>query len=148
MAVAFNHLIQQITLRHLRLNKLRTALTVIGIALGVAVFVSLQVAIHTAIESFNSTVDHVTGKANLQVTSFGRGFYEETYLKVKKVSGIKAATPVIQYIAKIDDSNSEPLYVLGIDVFSDQQFRDYQFDDSMEEDFDFLRDPHAIAVTE
>ena len=48
---------------------MRTVLTVIGIALGVAVFVSLQIAIHTAIESFNSTVDHVTGKANLQVTS-------------------------------------------------------------------------------
>jgi putative ABC transport system permease protein len=118
------------------------------IALGVSVFVSLQIAIHTAIESFNSTVDHVTGKANLQVTSFGRGFPEETYLKVKKVRGIKAATPVIQYVAKIDDPTGEPLYLLGIDVFSDQQFRDYQFDDSEEENFDFLKDPRAIAITE
>ena len=87
------HLVKNITLRHLRLNKMRTALTVIGIALGVAVFVSLQIAIHTAIESFNSTVDHVTGKANLQVTSFGRGFPEETYLKVKKVPGIQGCHP-------------------------------------------------------
>ncbi len=146
--MVFYHLIKHITLRHLHLNKLRTALTVIGIVLGVAVFVSLQVAIHTAIESFNSTVDHVTGKANLQVTSSGRGFPEETYLKIKKVPGIKAATPVIQDVAKIDDFNSEPLYLLGIDVFSDQPFRDYQFDESQEEDFEFLNDPHAIAITE
>ncbi len=127
---------------------MRTVLTVIGIALGVAVFVSLQVATHTAIDSFNSTVDHVTGKANLQITSIGRGFPEEVYLKVKRVPGIQAATPVIQYVAKIDDPDSEPLYLLGIDVFSDQPFRDYQFDDSKEEDFAFLRDPGAIAITE
>ncbi|RPJ00504.1 MAG: FtsX-like permease family protein, partial [Deltaproteobacteria bacterium] len=146
--MTFFHLIRQVTFRHLRLNKMRTALTVIGIALGVSVFVSLQIAIHTAIESFNSTVDHVTGKANLQITSSGRGFPEETYLKVKKIAGIKAATPVIQYVAKIDHSAGEPLYLLGVDVFSDQQFRDYQFEESKEEDLDFLKDPEAIAITE
>ena len=81
------HLLNKVTLRHLRLNKMRTVLTVIGIALGVAVFVSLQVAIHTAIDSFNSTVDHVTGKANLQITSYRKRFPEEAYLKVKKGAG-------------------------------------------------------------
>ncbi len=142
------YLLKNITLRHLRLNKLRASLSVIGIALGVSVFVSVQIAIHTAIESFNSTVDHVSGKANLQVTSFGRGFPEETFLKVKKVPGIKAATPVIQFVSKIDDPMGEPLYLLGIDIFSDQKFRDYQFDESKEEDLGFLKDPQAIAITE
>ncbi len=112
--MVFYHLIKHITLRHLHLNKLRTALTVIGIVLGVAVFVSLQVAIHTAIESFNSTVDHVTGKANLQVTSSGRGFPEETYLKIKKVPGIKAATPVIQDIARSMISTVSPSTFLAL----------------------------------
>ena len=142
------HLLKNVTLRHLRLNKMRTLLSVIGIALGVSVLVSVQMAIHTAIESFNSTVDHVSGKANLQVTSFGRGFPEETFLKVKKVLGVKAATPVIQFVSKIDEPIGEPLYLLGIDVFSDQQFRDYQFDESKEEDLSFLKNPQAIAITE
>ena len=74
------HLFKKITLRHLRHNKMWTFLTVMGIALGVSVFVSVQMAVHTAIESFNSTVDYVSGKANLQITSFGRGFPEEAYL--------------------------------------------------------------------
>ena len=142
------HLLKNITLRHLRLNKMRTSLSIIGIALGVSVFVSVQIAIQTAIESFNATVDHVSGKANLQVTSFGRGFSEEVYLKVKKVPGVKAATPVIQFISKIEEPIGEPLYLLGIDVFSDQQFRDYHFYDPAEEDLQFLKDPKAIAITE
>ena len=146
MALLF--LLKKITLRHLRLNKGRTLLSIVGIALGVSVFISVQLAIHTAIESFNATVDHVSGKANLQVTSFGRGFPEETFLKVKKVPGIKAATPVIQFIAKIDDPIGEPLYLLGIDIFSDRAFRDYHLDEPTEGDLLFLKDPHAIAITE
>src|SRR4030066_94428 len=142
------HLFKNITLRHLRLHKGRTLLSIIGIALGVGVFVSVQLAIYTAIESFNTSVDHVSGKANLQITSFGRGFSEEVYLKVKKVPGVKAATPVIQYVSKIDEPIGEPLYLLGIDVFSDRPFREYQFYETNDEDLLFLKDPHSIALTE
>jgi putative ABC transport system permease protein len=142
------YLLRNISFRHLRLNKGRTFLSALGIALGVGVFVSVQIAIYTAIESFNATVDHVSGKANLQVVSFGRGFPEEVYLKVKKVPGVKAATPVVQFIPKIDEPIGEPLYLLGIDIFSDQQFRDYQFHEANEEDLNFLRNPKAIAITE
>ena len=146
--MALLHLLKNITLRHLRHHKGRTILSMIGIALGVGVFVSVQLAIYTAIESFNASVDHVSGKANLQVTSFGRGFSEEVYLKVKKVPGVKAATPVIQYTSKIDEPIGEPLYLLGIDVFSDQPFREYQFYASDEEGLLFLKDPNSIAITE
>jgi putative ABC transport system permease protein len=146
--MALLHLFKNITLRHIRLHKGRTFLTILGIALGVSVLVSVQIAIRTAIESFNDTVDHVSGKANLQVTSFGRGFPEEVFLKVKRVPGIKAATPVIQYISKFDEPIDEPLYLLGIDVFSDRPFREYQFYQSDEEDLLFLKEPNAIALTE
>ena len=142
------YLLKNITLRHLRLHKGRTILSIIGIALGVSVFISVQLAIHSAIESFNATVDHVSGKANLQVTSFGRGFSEEVYLKVKKVPGVKAATPVIQYTSKIDEPIGEPLYLLGIDVFSDQPFREYQFYAPDEEGLLFLKNPNSISITE
>src|SRR4030066_1966358 len=142
------HLFKNITLRHLRLHKGRTLLSIIGIALGVGVFVSVQLAIYTAIESFNASVDHVSGKANFQITSFGRGFSEEVYLKVKKVPGVKAATPVIQYVSKMDEPIGEPLYLLGIDVFSDRPFREYQFYETGDEDLLFLKNPHSIALTE
>ena len=142
------HLLKSITLRHLHYHKGRTFLSIIGIALGVGVFVSVQIAIYTAIESFNASVDHVSGKANLQITSFGRGFSEEVYLKVKKVPGVKAATPVIQYVSKLDEPIGEPLYLLGIDVFSDRPFREYQFYESGDEDLLFLKNPNSVAITE
>ncbi len=146
----FLHLFKNITLRHLRYHKGRSLLSMVGIALGVAVFISVQTAIYTAIESFNASVDHVSGKANLQVTSFGRGFSEQVYPKVKRVPGVKAATPVIQYVSKMDEPIGEPLYLLGIDVFSDRPFREYQFYESETDDEGllFLKTPHSIAITE
>ena len=146
--MALLYLLRTIALRHLRQHKGRTFLSILGIALGVSVFISVQLAIHTAIESFNVTVDHVSGKANLQVTSYGRGFSEEAYLKVKKVPGVRAATPVIQYTAKMDDPMGEPLYLLGIDVFSDQPFREYTLYEPDEENLLFLKNPQSIAITE
>jgi len=142
------HLLKNITLRHLQYHKGRTLLSITGIALGVGIFVSVQIAIYTAIESFNASVDHVSGKANLQITSFGRGFSEEVYLKIKKVPGVKAATPIIQYVSKFDEPIGEPLYLLGIDVFSDRPFREYQFNEPNDESLLFLRNPHSIAITE
>jgi putative ABC transport system permease protein len=141
-------LLRKITLRHLRCHRGRTFLSIAGIALGVGVFVSVQMAIYTAIESFNASVDHVSGKSNLQVTSFGRGFSEEVYLSVKRVPGVKAATPVIQYVSKIDEPIGEPLYLLGIDAFSDKPFREYQFHEAEEDGLLFLKNPHSIAITE
>jgi len=146
--MALFHLLKNITLRHLQYHKGRTLLSITGIALGVGIFVSVQIAIYTAIESFNASVDHVSGKANLQITSFGRGFSEEVYLKIKKVPGVKAATPIIQYVSKFDEPIGEPLYLLGIDVFSDRPFREYQFNEPNDESLLFLRNPHSIAITE
>ena len=142
------YLFKTITFRHLRHHKGRAILSMIGIALGVAVFVSVQTAIHTAIDSFNASVDHVSGKANFQITSFGRGFSEDLFPRVKSVPGVKAATPVIQYVSKIDEPIGEPLYLLGIDVFSDRPFREYQFYETADQDLQFLKTSNAIAITE
>jgi len=142
------HLLKNITLRHLCLNKRRTLLSALGIALGVGVFISVQLAIHTAIGSFNASVDQVSGKANLQVLSSGRGFPEEAYLNAKRVPGVRAATPLIQFVSKIDEPIGEPLYLLGIDIFSDQEFRSYRFHEMDGQDLDFLKNPKAIAITE
>ena len=62
--------------------------------------------------------------------------------------GKKAATPVIQYVSKIDEPIGEPLYLLGIDVFSDRPFREYQFYETDASDLLFLKTPNSIAITE
>ncbi|MFQ6078051.1 MAG: ABC transporter permease, partial [Thermodesulfobacteriota bacterium] len=124
-------------------------MTIVGIALGVAVFISVRISINSALGAFRSTVDHVAGKTHLEITSLDTSFDENLLLRVKRTKGILATTPVVQYVAQCIRPINEPLLVLGIDIFSDQRFRAYRFQGGIEGDdlLDFLLEPQTIAIT-
>src|SRR5438874_2084583 len=89
-----------ISLRHLFQEAGRTLLTLAGVALGVAVFVSIRLANHSAMASFSDTVDAVAGKANLQISGDTEGFDQRLYAKVRHLPGIEGAAPVVQSYAR------------------------------------------------
>src|SRR5205807_1584156 len=82
--------------RHLAREPWRTALTVLGVALGVGVFVSVRLASTSALGSFEETVDAVAGRANLTLTASGEGLDERVYVVARRVPGVQAAAPVIE----------------------------------------------------
>ena len=59
------HLVRLFSLRHFSREKWKSGLTIVGIALGVAVFISIRISINSALGAFRSTVDHVAGKTHL-----------------------------------------------------------------------------------
>src|SRR5438552_10092955 len=153
-----------ISLRHLFHEGGRTLLTLAGVALGVAVFVSVRIANHSAMASFAETVDAVAGKANLQVTSDTSGFDERIYPSIRALPGVAAAAPVVQVYARAAFSRApvaraythgqkqpydETLLVLGIDPFSEAPFGRYQAPARTEPlaALSFIVDPHAVAIT-
>jgi putative ABC transport system permease protein len=143
------HLVRLFSLRHFYFEKWKSALTIIGIALGVAVFISIRISIHSALDAFKSTVDHVSGRAQLEIASQGNGFDERLFLLAKRGEGIEAATPLVQYVAQCTAPIREPLLIFGIDIFTDRKFRAYRFQGSGNETglLQFLLEPNAIAIT-
>jgi len=143
------HLVRLFSLRHFSREKWKSGLTIVGIALGVAVFISIRISIHSALDAFRSTVDHVAGKTHLEVTSRAKGFDENLFLPIKNTEGVLAAAPIVQYVGQCSPPISQPLLVLGIDVFSDRRFREYRFRGGAEEEnlLDFLLEPRTIAIT-
>jgi len=57
-----------ITWKQWRRHRLRTLLTLFGIALGVAVFFAVRTANVTLINSLTTTIEKVAGKATLQIS--------------------------------------------------------------------------------
>ena len=138
-------------LRHLRSYKGRAFLCLLGVALGVAVFIGIKTAASSALISFRDTVTSLAGNTQLQVTGQGNGFPEDLYATVASADGIRAATPVMEFNVLATAPLDEPLLMLGIDVFSDQDFRQYHFVESARGDgaiLSFLTEPGAIALTE
>jgi putative ABC transport system permease protein len=157
--VSFFHLFRTIILRHIRYERGKFLLSVLGVTIGVAVFVAIRLANSTALGSFTASLDAVAGRANLQVLSNdGLGFDEGVIARLREVRAVEAAAPVVEQYAQVDDSlekaftgGGTPILVFGIDVFAENKFRSYEFDKGSatqsEEGLRFLLDPDAIIIT-
>jgi len=138
------------SLRYFARHPALTALNIIGIALGVTVFLSVQIVNHSALESFRASVDIVAGKADLEVIGDGLLFDENAFRTVEDDPALVAATPTVEDVASLSDYPGEYLQVLGIDIFSDGPLRTFELHDAQDQKPDvagFLRDPNVIAVS-
>jgi putative ABC transport system permease protein len=117
----------------------RAALTVIGIALGVSVFVAIRLASGSALASFGDTVDAVSGRANLEVSAVADGFDERLYARIRREPGVRAAAPIVEVRALARKASAAPgaahavapgeragfdetVLVLGVDAFAEPPF--------------------------
>jgi putative ABC transport system permease protein len=141
-------LVRLIVLRHLTATRVRSAMTMCGIALGVAVVFAISVLNRSVMASFQQAVDDATGKAALCVGR-GTGIAEELLDRVREVPGVAAAAPVIEDTVR-DEAHGVTLALLGVDAMADRAVRDYEtIADELQVDDEvaFLNDAHAVLVT-
>ncbi len=139
-----------ITLRQWRIHKLRTALTLVGIALGVAVYFAVRTANVTLIDSLKLTAEKISGRATLQVSAGESGIAEETLEIVRSVPGVAVAEPVIEVIAHTGFSEQGNILIAGVDITGDREIHQYQFDESHEDLGDpllYLAQPDSIMIS-
>ena len=152
------------------------ALSALGVAMGVAVFVAVQIANFSVLSAFNASLEAVSGRANLQISGGARGLPDTVYrdLVTRPDPRIRAAAPLLERTlfsptlkANAREDGTSVL-VLGIDPFSQAAFFDLdlqnpanaslhnkanvsntrlQRGDSANPVWDFLLDPHAMAIS-
>lgn len=114
-------------LRPLIHEKLRTGLTILGIAVGVAVIVAIQLANQSALRAFRESVDAVAGRANFQIAGESGQLDETLLLHLRWLwdHGGRFA-PVIDTEGVVEPKQL-PIRLLGVDLLSDLHFRDYRY---------------------
>lgn len=136
---------------YLRKHAVRSLLTVVGIVLGVAVFVAMHTANQAVFFAFERTVDRIAGAAQLQVTSGEAGFPEEILERVQEISGVAVAVPVIEAPAGTNLPGQGNILILGVDMTGDRSLREYDLESGEEAVVDdplvFLAQPDSIIVT-
>jgi putative ABC transport system permease protein len=141
-----------VSLRHLLQAPLRTALTLIGVAVGVATMVGVTAINRTVMEAFRSTMDTIAGRADLTVAGTQVGFPEEVLQQVREVPGVLHASGGLSVIAPVQGSPGESLYVMGVDLLDDGYFRTYEGADrdlgALTEDLEFLNSTDRMLVSE
>ena len=118
-------LLQLISWQYTRKHLLRTILTMVGIVLGVAVFVGMHTANQSVLEAFHKTVDRIAGATELQISAGEPGFAEEILEKVQAIPEVRVAVPVIE--ASINPKLKTPgnILVLAVDMTGDRSLREY-----------------------
>lgn len=116
-----------LVLRPLMREKVRSALTITGIAVGVAVLVAIQLSNSSALRAFSESVDAIAGRANYQIVSEAAPLDEAVLLKLQPLWLLGGRfAPVIDVDGYMDPSEV-PIRILGVDLLSDLHFRDYRY---------------------
>src|SRR3989454_10137746 len=92
------------------------ALSVLAIALGVALGYAVQLINQAAINEFAAAVQTLSGEADLAVRGPRAGFDESLYPRFAKLPEVAVASPVLEVEARLP-GRREPLKILGLGLF-------------------------------
>ncbi len=139
-----------VTVRQWALHKLRLGLTLMGIALGVAVFFAVRTANNTLVNSLASTVEKLAGRATLQVSAGEASLPAEVLTAIRKTPNVFLAEPVIERVVQTALPDGTSLLVMGLDTGSDLKLYEGEFDEAgleISNPLAFSERPDSIAVS-
>jgi putative ABC transport system permease protein len=139
----FLKLVKILVIRNIREEKFLTFLSIIGIALGIALFTGVKVASDRAIESFESDISGINPHVNYEIhDTSGIDFNEEIYRDVRNIE--EESFPVLKtfgYVPRV----KETIDIVGIYSVKALQFFDLSPDKSNVADF--YRELNGIIIT-
>ena len=91
-------------------------LTVLGVALGVASVLSVQIINLNAIGAFSAAIQTISGEADLSVVARTDTFSEELYPEALATEGVSAAWPVYRVDVTLVGRDNFFLEVFGVDL--------------------------------
>ena len=97
-------------------NKTRSLLSLLAIALGVALGYAVQLITASAINELALGVQVLSGEADLQVRGPRSGFDESLYPLLARLPEVALASPVVEVDAKLS-ARDEMLKIVGVDAF-------------------------------
>ncbi len=97
----------------------------LGVALGVAVVVSIDLANASASRAFQLSTETVAGAATHQIIGGPRGVDEAIYRQIRTDLGIRQAAPIVEGYLSSPALPGTTLQLIGVDLFAEAPFRPY-----------------------
>ena len=130
---------------HLR-QPWQAALAVLGVALGVAVVVGVQLANTSAERAFTLSAQALAGDATHHVTAGSAGLDEAVYTELRR-AGIQPSAPVVE--GHVTGPQGRALRVLGVDPWAEAGLREATAGAALSADAaDWLVQPGRVALLE
>jgi len=114
-----------IALRHSTKHPIQSLLMIVGIALGVAMIVAIDVANSSARQAFALSTDTIAGKATHQIIPISGDVPTTLYTDLRRNLHLRESAPVVTGLVLLPNADDLPLQLLGIDPFAEAPFRNY-----------------------
>lgn len=111
--------------RHAQRRPLQSLFLVLGVAIGVAMIVAIDLANGSAARAFVLGTETVTGRATHQIVGGPNGLDEQIYTRLRRDLGYRASAPVVESYVTALELDAQPMRLLGIDPFAETPFRSY-----------------------
>ena len=128
----------------------QTTLMVLGITLGVAVVVAVDLANASASRAFDLSTESVAGRATHEVVGGPEGLDETLYARLRRRGTLRSAAPIVADYVSSPNLGNRPYQLLGVDPFAEPPFRDYLWqtgDTPVVGLVGFLTKPGAILIS-
>ncbi len=143
-------LLREISLRHFVRAPLRSLLVIVGITLGIALYVATEAAAASMLSAFGEFVGRVSGRADLTVEGDGLGVPGELLANVADTPGVEHAAVSLEVTAQATELH-ESLLVLGVDFLGDMHFLPFSIEEGdkrvIEDPLVFVNDPTALLLS-
>ncbi|HAY77210.1 MAG TPA: ABC transporter permease, partial [Gemmatimonadetes bacterium] len=118
-------LLSRSSVRYLLQHRLQLILSVLGVSLGVAVVLSIDLAIQSAQAGFRVSAESVSGRATHVIVSDG-GYVDESLVASLRIDyDLAAVAPVVEGFASSRSIPGRAIRILGVDPFLEGPFRPY-----------------------
>jgi len=108
--------------RHLAAHPWQVGLSILGIALGVAVVVAVDLANESARRAFTGFAETLAGRATHRIVGGPSGVPEELYAGLRR-AGIRGMAPVVERDVSLTGRGGRTFHLFGVDPFAEAPFR-------------------------
>jgi putative ABC transport system permease protein len=119
-----SRLLWRASVRHLLAHPWQLGLSILGIALGVAVVVAVDLANESARRAFTGFAESLTGRATHRIVGGPAGVPEAVYAGLRR-SGVRGLAPLVERDVSVLDAPGRTLHLFGVDPFVEAPFRSF-----------------------
>ncbi len=111
--------------RYISRRLFQSVLFILGVALGVAMVIAIDLANGSASRAFDLSSESVTGRATHQITGGPSGLSSDLYRQIRLDLGIRDSAPVVEAYVHAVNLDDQLLRLFGVDPFAEPPFRTY-----------------------
>jgi putative ABC transport system permease protein len=98
---------------------------VVGIMLGVAVVIGVDMANESASIAFKLSTTALTGRTTHYISAGSQGLDEQVYINLRRLGYVNPSAPIISDFVSSPQLDNVTLQLLGVDPFAEPPFRNY-----------------------